>query len=117
MTFRHPLRNEWDAVAEQFARLSVQRNRGGAMARVMMDIMPAFLASLERERDNATSPDIMFDGIASACGMMIENVIEHHPVAPPREALQRMLTNIQRIVLPKVEAKRSKIIMPEGYGG
>jgi hypothetical protein len=115
MTFRHPLRNEWDAVEEKFRRMAKSPGRDGTMARVMMDIMPGFLASLERERDLRTSPLAMFDAIAAASGMMIENAIEHHPTELPRCALQRMLALIERTVAPKVETKRPSIILPEGF--
>ncbi|WP_398473088.1 hypothetical protein [Tardiphaga sp.] len=117
MTFRHPLRNEWDAVADQFTAMARKHGREGVMARVMIDIMPGFLTALERERDKGTSPQQMFDAIAAAAGMMIENVIEHHPTSPPRQALQRMFSLIERNALPKLQAKKPAIILPEGYEG
>lgn len=115
MTFRHPLRNEWDAVSAKFAEMAKKPGREGAMARVMIDIMPGFLTALERERDKRTDPMAMFDAIAAAAGMMIENVIEHHPALPPRVGLQRIFTVIERNALPKLLAKQSKLILPDSY--
>lgn len=117
MTFRHPLRNEWDRVSAQFERMATSPGRDGAMARLMLDITPAFIGALERERDKRTHPAALFDAVAAACGMMIENVIEHQPGQPPRAALQRMQQLIQRTVEPRVESKRSAIIRPEGFLG
>lgn len=114
MTFRHPLRNDWDKVAPKFEQMAKSRDRGGAIARVMLDIMPAFLTTLERERDLSTSPAALFDAIASSCGMMIENAVENTDY--PRAALQRMLTMIENIVAPRVTKPKSAIILPEGFG-
>lgn len=115
MTFRHPLRNEWDRVSAHFERMAKSPGRDGVMARLMLDVTPVFIAALERERDKRTHPLALFDAIAAASGMMIENVIEHHPRLPPRAALQRMQQMIQTIVEPRVVSKRSAIIRPEGY--
>lgn len=115
MTFRHPLRNEWDCVSAQFERMAKSPGRDGVMARLMLDITPAFIDALERERDKRTHPVSLFDAVAAASGMMIENVIEHHPSLPPRAALQRMQQLIQRTVEPRVVSKRSAIIRPEGF--
>lgn len=122
MTFRHPLRNEWDAVAADFARLAAQTDAPGVMARAMTDAMPGFLATLERERDNATPPAWLYDAVAAVCGMMIENAIEamqHHGGGPPpRAALHHMLARIEGVVAPRVAgaAKLAGLILPPGYG-
>lgn len=115
MTFRHPLRNEWDKVAPQFERMAKSPGRDGVMARLMLDITPAFIAALERERDRRTHPVSLFDAVAAASGMMIENVIEQHPTLPARAALQRMQQMIQRTVEPRIVTRRPAIIRPEGF--
>jgi hypothetical protein len=86
------------------------------MARLILDITPAFIGALERERDRRTHPLSLFDAVAAVSGMMIENVIEHHPTMGPRAALQRMQQLIERTVAPRVESKQPSIILPERFG-
>ncbi|KIZ39053.1 MULTISPECIES: hypothetical protein [Rhodopseudomonas] len=114
MTFRHPLRNEWDQHRAAFAAMAPQGNADGAMARCMLALVPPFLDVLEVERDNRTDPAAMFQAVAAVSGLLIENVIEtQNAQMPPRAALERMLTTIHRVVAPKVtRARRSPLILP-----
>jgi hypothetical protein len=118
MTFRHPLRNEWDARRPAFAAMAEQPGRGGAIARAMLGLIPPFLDLIEAERDRATAPGDLFDACAAVAGAMIENAIDSRGGAlgtTPRDALYRMLGAIERAVLPQITArKRSTIITPGG---
>jgi hypothetical protein len=114
MTFRCPLRNEWAAHEAQFRIMAKSTGRDGAMARLMIDIMPGLITAVERERDLQTSPNDFFDAVAAAAGAMIEEAIEQRHLLHsegPSQALDRMLRLIHRVVSPRVAApKKSRLI-------
>jgi hypothetical protein len=112
---RHPLRNEWQEHEAAFVREANASNAQGAIARLMLAIVPAFLDFLEAERDGATPPMYLFDAVAAAAGMMIENAIENRNVmVAPHAALQHMLSRIYNVVSPRVagKSKTPRIILP-----
>lgn len=114
MTFRHPLRNEWDSHKAAFTALALQNNHESAMARAMLAIVPAFLDFIEHERDAETPPSAMFGAVSAVAGMLIENVIESRQSAmPARAALELMLQTIHQVVAPRVtNRKGAGLIMP-----
>jgi hypothetical protein len=115
---RHPLRNEWDQVSADYAALATKKNREGAIARVMLAVVPAFIDAMERERDEGTAPDALFDAIAAASGCMIENAIDAQPaIVNKRAGLYRMLTMIETVVVPRITSKGNGLIIPRGMHG
>lgn len=114
MTFRSPLRNEWDRVVPQFQAMAKAPGRDGVMARMMLAVMPGFIDTFEKERDRNTAPRDFFEAVAATSGMMIEEAIEkqkHH--IPPSHALQGMLQLIHDVVRPRVlTQKQSRLIIP-----
>ena len=118
MTFRSQLRNEWERVEPQFRQSAKAAGREGVMSRLMLDMMPALCTAVERERDNATPPNELFDAVAAACGAMIEEAIEQSTPAVQLggrvQHLDRMLALIDRVVRPRMAApKQSRLILPE----
>lgn len=115
MTFRHPMRNQWDANKQAFEITALEGGRGGAIARVMLKLVPAYLDVLEAERDLATPAPALFNAVAAVAGLMIENAIEHHAaMMSPRAALHSMLSMIERGVLQNVveRTRAARIILP-----
>jgi hypothetical protein len=101
MTFRHPLRNDWDRLKPRFEAAAAQEiGQEAVTARAMLDIMPAFLAIIERERDKATPAEQKFGAFFAVVGMLTENAIESAYRTPRarREALSALLGRLERVV-------------------
>jgi hypothetical protein len=117
MTFRCPLRNEWDRVADTFRQSAKAPGREGAISRLMLDFMPVMCAAVERERDKETPPHEFFDAVAAVAGALIEEAIEQKTVlqiSGREQHLDRMLQLINRVVRPRMAApKQSRLIVPE----
>lgn len=111
--FRSPLRNEWERVRNQFEASAKKMDHEGAIARLMLDLMPAFIAAIERERDNHTAPKDFFSAVGAVCGALIEEAIEkQNTLMSPRASLHHMLGTIEAVVAPRVVKQKSSLILP-----
>jgi hypothetical protein len=118
MTFRAPIRNEWERVEAQFRQSARTPGREGVIARLMLDMMPKLCDAVERERDKGTAPADLFDAVAAVAGALIEEAIEQHTPAVQLggqvQHLDRMFALINRVVRPRLAApKPSRLIVPE----
>jgi hypothetical protein len=112
-SFRHPLRNDWDRLKPHFETAAAQATGQEAVtARAMLDIMPAFLTIVERERDRRTPADQTFNAFFALIGMLAENAIETAYRTPRgrREALTELLRRLDRVV-------GARLAKPSGAGG
>lgn len=104
MTFRHPLRNEWDRMKPRFDVSLQAPGAEGEIARAMNMLVPPFLDLIEDQRDRATSPDDRLTSLFAVIGMLLENAIEV-AYARPRErrvALEHMLDRLSSTIGPRL---------------
>lgn len=99
MTFRHPLRNDWDEFKRRLEPLQLAPTEEGAMARAMLKIMPAFLDYIEDVRDRAEKPGDVLSAITAVLSNIAAQTIKQKvpgSTAGQREALRMMVQTIER---------------------
>lgn len=106
MTFRHPLRNQWDAQKDEIERLAKQPNLAGAAARMMHHLMPGFLDAIEQHRDRNDNPKLLMQALAGACAnMIVQTVNTYASDASQRDALALILETIEQSAKPRLHGK------------
>lgn len=120
MTFRHPLRNDWDRLKVDFEAARERPGREGAIARAMLAMVPPFLDAIERERDLVTAPRDRLDALFVVIGMLLENAIETSYRSPHdrRAALNAMLARLEGVIAPRLSkaatVSKGGLILPGG---
>lgn len=122
MTFRHPLRNEWDRLKPQFEALKDKRTVEGETARAMLAMIPPFLDVIESQRDNATPPGDRLSAHFAVIGMLLENAIETAYRGPRdrRQALDNLLARLRTTIAPRLSRNMTSagggngLILPGG---
>jgi hypothetical protein len=104
MTFRHPLRNDWDRLKAQFEQAALGAGQEAATAQAMLKMMPAFLDTIEQQRDVAMAPEARVTAMFAVIGMLMENAIETAFKTPNarRAALAGMLSRLQATLTPRL---------------
>lgn len=119
MTFRSPLRNEWDRLRPQFeAAAGDFSGHAGVVARAMLASVPPLLDAIERERDALTDPRDLVSAAAAVAGLWAENAIQQaFTTAHMRGlALDHVLRQVNAVVRPRLAAGRAGgLILPEGF--
>jgi hypothetical protein len=119
MTFRSPLRNEWERYEPQMKLQAGAPGYDGAVARLMLDFMPVMVAAFERERDKATPPKIMLSALTGVLINLAEQTIKANvSEGAQRDALAILLMRIDEDVRRRLaeRGKHGSILLP-GLGG
>jgi hypothetical protein len=99
MTFRHPLRNDWDAFKRELEPVKLAPTVEGATARAMLAIMPAYLDYIEDVRDRAENPHHVLIALTALTSNLITQTIKQKVKGDgrqQREALRVVLSEIER---------------------
>lgn len=104
MTFRHPLRNEWEKHQPTFAIAATGAGEEAAIAQAMLKMMPPFLDVIEQQRDVAMSPERKTTAMFAVIGMLLENTIEAAWRTPNARvaALNGLLSRLNRTIQPRL---------------
>lgn len=119
MGFRSPLRNEWERYRPGMLLQAAQPGYDGAIARLMLDVMPVMVDAFERERDRQTPPKDMLSAWTGILINIAEQAIKASVQASDqRAALQIMLMRMDEEVRRRLAepGKRGAILLP-GLGG
>lgn len=108
MTFRHPLRNDWDEFRRTLEPLKAAPTRDGAMARAMLALMPAYLAYIEDVRDRAERDSDVLLGLTAALANIVTQTVRQTVPGDPRaqrEALHLIVHTIEREAKKRMTAR------------
>lgn len=110
MTFRHPLRNDWDDKKAQFEAAALGDGEEAAIAKAMLKMMPPFLDVIEAQRDAAMPADRKMTAMFAVIGMLIENTIEAAYRQPGArvQGLNMLLSRLNTIIKPRL-GKRAAV--------
>lgn len=112
---RHPLRNEFDQIREALIAQGVKPGPAGVQARALLAIAPAFLDFLEAERDAATPPPHLFEGMRAAIGNLALHTVKLTTRdGSHRNGLLQLLAMIEQDVAPRLgdRVTHGKLILP-----
>lgn len=109
MTFRHPLRNDWDRLKAQFEQTALGASQAAYTARAMLKLVPPLLDVIEAQRDANLSGEQKLSALFAVIGMLVENTIEasYRTRRNRNQALTAMLSRIDTIVRPRLLASAS----------
>lgn len=104
MTFRHPLRNEWDRLKPQFEAALQSPGTEGEIARAMMKLVPPLLDLIEEQRDRRTASSDKLTAHFAVIGMLLENAIEtaYRDPRDRRTALDNLLGRLRTVIAPRL---------------
>lgn len=113
MTFRHPLRNEFDQVKDQLERDAKKPGAEGSQARAMLAIVPGFIDWLEAERDLGSAPLHRVEGMRAVVGNIARQAVKTAgtQLGSDQTTLERFLVLIARDVGARLKPQ-SKLILP-----
>lgn len=119
MGFRSPLRNEWDKYRPQMELRKLQPGYDGAIARLMLDFMPAMVTAFERERDLGTNPQHLLSAMTGVMMNLAEQTIKASVAhGSQRDALRVMQMRLDEEVKRRLaEPGRHGAILLPGLGG
>ena len=118
MTFRCPLRNEWDRLTPQFKLAAAGAGRSAVVARALLAAAPALLDLIEAERDAGTDPGDLVSAAAAVAGLWAENAIQQAFTSAHMRglALDHVLRQVNAVVGPRLAAGGAgSLILPEGF--